>query len=357
VRRIIALFIVSAVVAVLFGVYGSPAIRVQGQSVSNRELNAELTALNTTGALQCFFTALDPINFGAGGGAGTMSSTAASSWASLRVEGMAVNDYMRGMYHPSSTDLANATTALEDQMSAAATKNSMSCPGTTAQAISEMPAAMRHFEILAEANSIKLVSELNATIPLTTASLTAYYDSHKSSYDTLCISVALVAPQNVSIFTAAEKAGASVSDLAKTYSTDSSAASGGSYGCVTPGTSAYASVRSDVAGESLNHFSTTPKYVTVSGSTFALYVAVTKRTTTPFASAESAVLSDVQSLNASTASTVKNMLLYRDAVAIAPSVGRWGLSSSGPAVYAPAKPTISSAVATLLTTAATTPYH
>jgi hypothetical protein len=354
-RRLVALFVIAVLGAGVLGIVSAPAVRVDGSSVSHREMTAELSAIATNQTLQCFLTAMNQKSFVAGAGADTITSNGASAWTNLRVEGLVVNNYMATKYHPSSLDLANAKQALEAEMAQAAVRAQYNCPGTPAEALAAMPGPMRAFEILAEANSLQLIKSLGTAVPLTPASLLSYYQSHTTSYDTLCISVALVLPQNINAFVAAEGSGASLSTLASRFSVDPSAKSGGSYGCWKPTSSQYATVVADTTGTTLGKFPTTPRLVSLNNSTYGLFMTITSHTTTPFAQAESAVLADLQKANAQSASTVKNILLYRAAVSIDPALGRWGISSSGPAVYLPATPIGVST--SLLTAASSRPYQ
>ncbi len=90
-------------------------------------------------------------------------------------------------------------------------------------------------------------------------------------------------------------------------------------------------VRSASISTPLNTFPKTPEYINYNNAEAALFVAPTKRTVTPFAKAESAVLTDIQSANASAANTEKESILYYSAISVDPAFGRWGLGSSGPA--------------------------
>jgi hypothetical protein len=198
---------------------------------------------------------------------------------------------------------------------------------------------MRSSEIQDQASSLYLVKKLNQTVPLTKASLEKYYRSHVTDYDTLCVSIALVTPADVPTFEKAQAAGESVASLAKKYSQDpTSAAKGGAYGCYAPSSEYYTSVRADVGSTPLNAFSSTPQYTDQNGVEYALFVGVTKRTRTSYSAAASTVLSDLQNLNAENADKVKNSLLYAAAVHVDPSVGQWGLNTTGPEVFAPSVP-------------------
>jgi hypothetical protein len=339
VRRLVALLVIALVGATLYGFSNSSSgIKVNGSTISTSAFRAELNAIATTPNLRCYVTALASANVAAGAGGASISATGTSAWANLRIEGLAISQYVakRFKYQPSATDLARAQSSLESELTQAAA--SLHCPGTAAQALAAMPVEMRSALIEAQAMSVFLISKLNATIPLTLTALKAYYDAHASSYETICVSIAIVAPTSLVAFAQAQKAGASVATLAKKFSVHSSASQGGAYGCYAPSSSVYRNVRLDTASAPLNTFSATPQNISYNGGTYAFFVAPTKRTTTPFKDAASSVLADVQSLNANSANTVKQDILYQAAIAVDPAYGRWGLASSGPTVYAPATP-------------------
>ncbi len=340
-RRLVALFVLALLGATLFGASNhSSGVAVSGSTLSPSTFRAELAVIATDLNLQCHVAALDPVSFAAGAGGASISATGASAWANLRVEGLAIDQYVKAhfQFHPTAASLALARSSLEAEMTQAVTNRQYHCSGTSAQAIDAMPAEMRSAQVEAQAASIFLISQLNSTIAINTASLQAYYTSHLSSYQSICVSVAVVAPAKVLAFQAAQKAGASVATLARTFSVDGSASRGGSDGCFGPTSQYFSGVRTDTATTALNTFPVTPLSISYNGGTYAFFVAPTKRTTTPFAQAESAVLADVQNANATKATAVKASILYQAAVAIDPSFGRWGLKSTGPSVFAPATP-------------------
>ena len=330
--------------------------------LSPAAFRSELSAITNNTALQCYITALAPVSYAKGAGSHTMVATGSASWANLRIEGEAIDQYVTTNYHfaPTQSELAAAKTSLEAELAQSATSRSYNCPGTPAEALAQMPTEMRTSQIRAQAASIYLLGKLDGTIPLTEASLKAYYAAHTSDYDTLCISIALVPPAKLTAFQSDQQNGATVEELAKKYSVDASGKSGGAYGCYGPTSSSYASIRADVANRPLNSFPTTPQYISYNGGTYALFVAATSRTTTPFAKASSAVLADIQSLNAAAANTAKNKILYRAAIAVDPAFGRWGLNTTGPTVFTLATPPKASVgdanVVTALTAAGTTSY-
>jgi len=342
VRRLVALFVVALLGAALYGLSGSSSgISVDRLTVSGPTLRSELTTIANNKTLACYINLLIPSNFASGAGGDSMKVVGASAWMNLRVEGIAIDHYVKTKlkYVPNAKELATAKSSLEGEMTQAAAAKATTCPGTSVQALAEMTGEMRTAEIESQATSLYLVGKVKSTIPLTKTSMENFYAQHTSEYDTLCISVAVVAPANVSAFSAAQSAGTSVATLAKDYSLDPSAKKGGAYGCFSPAATGYTNLRNDVAGLAKDAFSTKPFSTTYNGSTAALYVAVTKRTVTPFSQAAAVVLTDLQNLNASSANTLKNTILYAAAVHVDPAFGRWGQSqTSGLAVFVPAKP-------------------
>lgn len=331
---------------------------MNGVTVGSATLRAEMTAISTVPTIQCYITAIDPVSFNPGQGAGTIATTGAAAWANLRIEGAAINQYVQRhfKYVPTSSQLAAAKLSLESELTQAALAKQYNCPGTAASALALMPKEMADNQILSQANSVYLISQLNATVPLTPASMKSYYASHSSNYDTICVSVALVPPTSVTAFNAAQAAGDTVSQLAAKFSVDPSRTKGGAYGCYPPTSSSYATVRADTATTALNVFAKTPQYISSNGSTFALFVTATKRTTTPYAQAQALVLTDLQALNTNSATTLRQNILYQAAVAVDPAFGRWGYGSTGWSTFVPALPSSSNVTSlTALTTA--TPVH
>jgi hypothetical protein len=340
VRRLIALLVIALVGATLFGLSNtSSGISVNGTTVSNTTFRTELAAISSDTTLQCYIDALAPANYASGAGTSVVM-TGATAWASLRVEGVAIEQYARATlkFRPTPAVLSQAKASLLSELTQATQNNTTPCPGTSAEAFAAMPREMQTFEVASQAASLDLVNKLQGTIPLTVANVKAYYDAHVADYDTLCVSVALVNPGQVSAFAKAQAAGDTVAELAKEFSADPSGEKGGAYGCYAPSTASYAGVRADTLNTPLNTFPTTPQYVDYNNATYALFVAPTKRTVTPLAAAQDVVLSDMESLNASKANTAKEKILYYSSIAVDPAYGRWGLGTTGPTLFAPALP-------------------
>jgi hypothetical protein len=341
VRRLIVLLVVALVGATVFGLSsGSSGLGVNGARVSGNTFRSELATISTTPILQCYLTALDPVDFGEGGGSQTMAASGAAAWTRLRIEGLSITQYAKShlKFAPTAKTLSSAESSLVIELTNASAAATKKCQGTAAAALAAMPTEMRNAEIEDQAASLYLVSKLDGTIPLTNKKdILAYYNSHAADYDTLCVSIAVVPLSQTTAFATAQTGGESVADLAKQFSIDSSKTKGGVAGCFTPSEISY-EIRSDVATTALNSFATTPLYINDNGTEEALFVAPTKRTVNPFAQAESAVLADVQSQNASAANTEEESILSRDAIDVAPAFGQWVLESTGPTVLVPSLP-------------------
>jgi hypothetical protein len=239
-------------------------------------------------------------------------------------------------------------------MTAAEHEYSLSCPGTSVQAVSAMPAALRTAEIENQANSLYLLSRLKNTTPLTLASMKAYYAKHMADFHEVCVSLALVPRAKVGAFTAAEHRGLSVAALARTFSADSSARNGGAYGCYSATSSAYATVEHDIAGVALNHYSAEISY---DGGLYGLYVAPTSVKTASFNSVASTILSDLRTANATVANKVTQALLYFSAVSIDPTLGLWSSTSAGVTVSSLLVPSTADVPAATLLGATTAPVY
>ncbi len=358
-RRLVALFVIALVGATVYGLSGlSSGLVVNHESLSSHDFLSEINAIEHNETLQCYVYALDPTTYTKGAGGDSMKAAGVATWANLRVEGFAIDQYVTHdlKYHPDTAQLAAAKASLESEMTQEASQHSLTCPGTSAAAVAAMPAEMRTAEIEAQATSLYLVGRVKNSIPLTTASMENYYNAHQTEYDTLCISVAVVSLADATAFEQAETSGLSVAALAKKYSEDPSASKGGALGCYAPSSKYYASVRSDVGTSALNTFSTTPSPVELSTGEADLFVAVTRRTPNSFAKAEPAVLADLQSLNAATAGELKDNLLYNAAIHVDPAFGVWGVSSAGPGVFAPTTPPKSDVKSTKTLTSASVTY-
>lgn len=338
-RRLSLLLIVSLIGAALVGLFGAPALRVAGNTVSDQTLRSELAVIHATPALQCYLTALSNAGFNPAAGGSALEAQGVTAWTGQRVEGQAIMDFVeKHTGAPTASDLATARTTIEDEFAQAASAKSYQCPGTPAQALDAMTPEMLNFELRAQADAAWLERAMPSQIPLTTAGLEAYFATHAQNYQTLCVSVAVVPPKLNDVFLSDRAAGKSIAQLASAYSLDKSAANGGAYGCWKPSSQYYAIWRKLTGTLPLNTFMTKPRSITYGTGQANLYVAVTARTPSTFADAASAVLADAKTYNASGAGRAKANILFKTPVAVSAAFGRWALTSQGPQVASLAAP-------------------
>jgi hypothetical protein len=339
VRRLSLLLIVSLVGASLVGLFGAPALRVAGSTVSDQELRSELAVIHATPALQCYLTALSNAGFNPAAGGSALEAQGVTAWTGQRVEGQALMAFVeKHNGAPTASALTAARQSIEDEFTQAAAAKSYQCSGTPAQALAAMTPAMLAFELRAQADAAWLETAMPSQIPLTTTGLEAYFTAHAQNYQTLCVAVAVVPPKLKDVFEADRQAGKSIAQLATAYSLDKSAANGGAYGCWKPSSQYYAIWRKLTGSLPLNSFMTTPRSIVYGTGKAFLYVAVTARTPSTFADAAPAVLADAKAYNASGAGRAKANILFKTPVSVSAAFGRWALTSQGPQVASLAAP-------------------
>ncbi len=356
-RRVLIFIVVALVVGALYGYHvGSTGVSVNGQAVSARALNDEIAAVHNTPVLQCYLGALAQNGFQSGAGGATVSQAATSIWANMRIDGMTIASYVQNQLHyrPTAAELSSAQNAFESELTVLAAQYSLKCPGTAAQAVAAMPANLRRSEILDQADSLYLLKQLKSTVPLTPAEFAKYYRTHLSSYQSVCVSIALVPAAKVLTFVKEENAGVSVAALARKYSKDPSAKKGGAYGCYGPTNPSYAVVSGDVKGVALNHWT---KPISYQNGAYGLFVAPTKRTTASFASVESSIVKTLQSSNGTSAQKVEQTLLYYARVVTDSALGTWVAASTGSGVAHPTLPPATDVSAASLLAATTSPTY
>ena len=342
-RRIVILLLLLVGVAVGAGINSQRvAVSIDSSKMSDSAFRTSLQVLAENKSARCYFSTIYSIAPHGGAGRDSVTSTTAAQWANTVIDGYAINAYAQKHHLAQSTSvLAQTKTSLLAQLSSQAKAMKLNCPGTAGQAFAALPQSAQDLLVRSTAASQELVRKLGTAVAITIPNLTAYYQAHQSSYDTLCISVAVVPQIQLTAFHADQLAGLSVKALVAKYSIDAqSKAKAGSLGCYGPTSSSFTTVRSDVAGQPMNSFGSTPRPITYNGVTDGLYVAVTSRSTNTFAAVEQLVANDLQAQNATSASALQNTLLYKAAVSIDPALGRWGLTNSGPQVFVPGVPAV-----------------
>jgi hypothetical protein len=117
---------------------------------------SELSAIEADPTLGCYLNALDPTSYVPGVGNDSLNATGAAAWANLRVEGLAINQFVTVTlkFHPTAADLVAAKTSLEGEMTEAAQGHvPPRARGPRPRPSTEMPAEMRTAEIEDQASS------------------------------------------------------------------------------------------------------------------------------------------------------------------------------------------------------------
>jgi hypothetical protein len=331
-RRVVVVLVLALVGAGFAGrLVGSNAVRAGATSISATAFRAELSVIGSSTAYACYLG--DELQTSFTAKSNTISASGSAEWAKLQVEALAFEELLKTKYHwsPSKADLARARSGLLNDYttseSTAVSSGSAPCTPSAAQAFAQLPKWFQDREVLRNAASLALLKKIGTVTPLTLAGLESFFSAHQNFYDTTCISIAYVPSSEYSAFEQARTSGASVATLARTFSADAtSAKKGGAFGCFTPSSQAYASVRRFVLGVPLNEFS--PRYQPQQGASgvYLLYVAATKRTASTFAQSESQVVSDVQSENSTSAADAERNFLKKSDIALDPAFGRWSHS-------------------------------
>jgi len=338
VRRLLVLLLVCFALAGSWGLHSrSLAVTVDGQSLSTAELNAELTAVAHSPALDCYLSGLSGTAIRPGAAHFSVSNAGVAAWINQRVEGLAIASYVRRAYHyvPSQQALSLAAASLESEFTSAATSANYTCPGNAQTALAAMPASLRNEEIYDQAASVFLISKLPGTTSLTPAKMHAYYRAHLTSFRSVCVTMALVPTAKAVAFMKAEKSKMTINQMAKKYSVDNTSSSGGARGCFSPSSSAYTAVTNDIKGVRLQHWSPAFNY---SNGTYALFIAPTSSHVANFRSSELAIMTALRNANAKVASTATQAILYYAHVQIDDGLGLWSLTANGPGVSAVLSP-------------------
>ncbi len=326
-RRVVLLLVVALIGAGLAGrLVGADAVRAGHLSISASTYRAEIGVLASSPAYSCYLQSELGGTIQSGG---VVSPAGSTEWAKVQVESLAFESLLASKYHwkPSPKELNQARSGLlndfDQSAAAVAASTGKGCGPSATVAFSKLPTWFQRNEVLRNAASIALLKRIGTVTPLTQSGVANFFAAHRSAYDTICISIAFIPSAQFSTFEKARTSGASVASLARAFSADPSAARGGAYGCQSPGSSSYASVRRFVLNEPLNQFS--PRYQpqqTQSG-VYLLYVAPTKRTPNSLSVAFKQIIADIQGQNSNSAALAERHYLQISNVAVDPSLGRW----------------------------------
>jgi hypothetical protein len=336
VKRLILLLIVLAggLAAAAFAV-PSNAANVNGISISQQQLNSDLSAIANSPDYQCFLNAEEAVGTGgqtslpavdgAGGSVGsgthaTISSAFAASYLDTIVGHQLIFELAAKDHLTISTqDLSKARASLKAQITGvlsevAGSKFACGTQAPTAQAVlGSMPSSFVDSNVRFNA-TVTAFEEYAAGVGSSTADLTRYYTNHAAEFDTACFTVAEYSSQSD-----AEAALASVAAGTPFAQVAAAVTGGGPQGCsILYGIASQLPAGSNLEGLALN----TVSQPIVEGTTYLL-VEITSRTPTAFAKARSEVESAVQNAGAGKARTIVNRVEKTSAVSIDQRYGTW----------------------------------
>lgn len=306
-RRLIATFVISVLAALYVG-YAIPptGAAVANQKVSQRDLSAEELEIAHNKVLGCFIAGTyGPVLRTATNSLVTTSSAAA--WSAIRVEGLALENYVATHYHfqPTTADLTFAGEQLGTMLVNNAERSGLACSSENpATVMSLFSVHLRSVLENLQASTTQFNAHQSGAWPTSAAGLTAYYSAHSHNYETVCLSVALVANSQVAAFNADRASGLSAVSLIKKYSLAASAATGGAYGCFPPASS----VAADTANVATGQFTQAYPY-SQGGVGYSLYFLVTSRQSAPLSQVASVVYRDVFDYNNRLSATFRATLV------------------------------------------------
>ena len=259
------LVVVAGVVAA--GAFSVPAtaLSVDGVSISRATLDSDLSTIQQNAAFGCYLdasvelrsddsTGLPPI--GGTGRSGTYNTDFVDFWLSeqvnnLLIEGLAARQHLALDATAISAGHADLTNAISTILASAAesTGQSAVCASSGQALLSTLPSGLVDALVHAQAAG-DLVLAHAAGYGLGTAQLTRYFDAHQDQFQTICLSVIETASQATAAGVRSQiEGGESFAAAAVADSTDTtSAADGGSVGCISANEAAYESVADDVIG-------------------------------------------------------------------------------------------------------------
>ena len=306
-RRLIATFVI-AVLAALYVGYAIPSTgaAAAGHTVSLRDLSAEEAEISHNKILGCFIAG----TYGPILRASTTSlvtNSAAVAWSAIRVEGLALEDYVSRTYHfqPRAADLTAAGEQLGTMLVNNATRSGLACASENpATAMAQFSPRLRLVLENLQAATTQFNAHQAGSWSTSTAGLTAYYSAHAHNYETVCLSLALVADTQVPAFSADRAAGVSPVNLIKKYSQAASASSGGAYGCFPPASS----VPADTASVATGQFTKAYPYAQ-GGMSYSIFFLVTSRQAAALSDVATVVYRDVFDYNNRASATFRATLV------------------------------------------------
>lgn len=210
---------------------------VNGVTISQADLNADLAALHSNAELMTAVRSQSPVE---GQGAGTYDARFVSGVLGGKISAVLVDQELarRGITI-NATDLQLAEEDVVASFASSLSSSQSGQPDTSvgARVFSAFPASYRN-ELVRDSAALTALEASYGGVDLTTPALQRYYAAHPSDFTLSCVSDIEVSTEAEALSLRAQLAqGASFSDLARTHSLNTGAQqTGGALGCNPPGT-------------------------------------------------------------------------------------------------------------------------
>jgi parvulin-like peptidyl-prolyl isomerase len=303
-----------------------PAATVAGTTVTTSQLDAQLSAIAGSPFAQCTLQ-LQGVNVTPqGAGTATVSSSLASFVLStLVLERLVESDLARRGHPVTPSDLAAARQDLGAQLSPS--NGSSPCSVSGAQLVDRMPKAFRDQQVQFLAAKERLGQTIGH-VDLSPASMLAYYQSHPTQFQELCLSDIAVQTQAQAqqIHDAIASGASSFAVEAQQNSLDSgTASSGGQLPCVSSSQITNPVITSAIAGLSPGQV-TAPVFDqggTAGGNGVWFVLQLDSSPTIPFATAQPQIRGQLLAPTDSVVSAEFSRLVAAAKVTVDPRFGKW----------------------------------
>jgi len=293
------------------------AARVDGASISRDALNATLDGVASNAGYTCL-TGTQPVH--GAGGTSTYDAQLSANLLTVLVEARAFDAVVQRR-HLVVGSLA-AAVAADEIASSLTPPTGSSCRSSGAATFAGFAPVFRDSLRSLYAARAVLAADLAGT-SLTRASVAAYAAAHPNETSLACVSVIVAKSQGTAAAAAAKiAAGESFASVARTYSSDQSAQSGGALGCLPPSALPPAAA-SVVEALPIGQLSAAVAY---QGEYLLLLVTARKRET------PTEVAASIVQTKAAAAQALLSKALARARVEIDPMYGTWSKTASGYAV-------------------------
>ncbi|HEY1829030.1 MAG TPA: peptidylprolyl isomerase [Acidimicrobiales bacterium] len=337
-KRFLVLLVVVAG-GLAWAAFGVPsnAATVNGQAISQSQLNSDVTAISNSATYFCYLNGQQVVESDGGAGIAPVNGVGQQTSAGPRTSattafvanyldtevGHQLVDELAAQRHLTVTaaDLTTARTQFEDQISSIMSDvegSQYQCSsGTTAltgQAVlATMPSSFINEQVKFFA-TVNVLEESLSGLATSTASLKTYFEAHQSQFDTACFTVAQYTSESTAEATrAAVFEGGSFATLAAEQP------QGGPQGCDVLATIiSELPASADLSSLPLN---TVSPPVEVDGQ--YLLIEMTSRSSTSFATAESAVKNAVELVQSKKAESAIGTAEHHASVTLDPRYGTW----------------------------------